>query len=150
MLLFSYYQPVCLLSPVLNHHSLYLGFAINFCRCDTSGTTSSKVSRLREGCLSPAEPPSCGFLRRVDGTVGEPVHSSEHPASALSHTRAHRCLQQGINTTKLTWGLNSIFEFAVQVWISVCSLTESTAGVCSGAKSPDRAPQSSRPCLYFG
>lgn len=72
---------------------------IGLCRCRVSGATSSKVPCIGDGCRPPTEPPSCGFLWEVDGTVGEPVHCSEHPTPALSHTGAHRCTQKGTNTT---------------------------------------------------
>ncbi len=77
--------------------SAYVLFVISLGRCNTGGATR-KADDITEGRLSPTESASGGFLRRVERSVGEPVHSSEHPTSALTHARTHRSPQQGIKT----------------------------------------------------
>lgn len=93
-----------LLLPLWPRNSHHMWFVISRCRRDAGGATS-KVNHIREGRLPPAESPSGRFLRRVDLAVGEPVHSSQHPSSALTHTGAHGSPQQGINTEVETRGL---------------------------------------------
>lgn len=71
------------------YNLVYMWFVISIYRPDTGGATS-KVINIREGRLPPTESASGRFIWRVDGSVGEPVYSSEHPSSALTHTSAHR------------------------------------------------------------
>lgn len=92
--------------------------SLDLCRCRCSGPSSSRVQSIR--VAPPAEPPSCGSLWEVDGTVGEPVYSSEHPTPALSHTGAHRRTQESTYTTDTTScrfmdGRREMFQFAAQL-----------------------------------
>lgn len=77
---------LCLLHVAYN--SVYMCYVISLYRTNTGGATS-KVINIRAGPLPPMESASGRFLWRVDGFVGEPVHSSEHPSSALTYTGAH-------------------------------------------------------------
>ena len=94
-------------------HSLFLMWFVISLRRPVTGGATTKVNNIREGRLPPAESPSGRFLWRVDHSVGEPVHSSEHPSSTLTHSGTHRPPQQGINTNNFPWSRNEESDFTV-------------------------------------